>query len=258
MSTSSVVLRVIATVPGGGSAVGLSGPFAVLTEPPVLENLMISPGRPSVPADVNITVDVVGGFPIWEVWLEADTPAVNISMTPVAGTRTFYASLSYDAPASVTFVIRASDVRGVWASLAGSFEAVDEEAPIAVAQAEPREVPVGGTATFDGSASTDNHRIASYAWSFQDKDAQHLEGAFANYTFLHAGTYEVTLRVEDASGNFDTDVVTVIVASSAGGVRSETVPLADLCALSLLLFGLAAAALWVALWRRMFQDRGPR
>ena len=67
------------------------------------------------------------------------------------------------------------------------------------------------TATFDGSASTDNVGIASYTWTFMDGTMQTLQGVTASYVFATPGTYVVTLTVRDADGNVGTDTVTVTV-----------------------------------------------
>ncbi|MFO0704692.1 MAG: transglycosylase domain-containing protein [Candidatus Andersenbacteria bacterium] len=57
-------------------------------------------------------------------------------------------------------------------------------------------------ASFDASASTDNTGIVSYAWTFGDGSAG--SGKTTSHTYTSAGTYTVTLTVEDAAGNIGT------------------------------------------------------
>jgi subtilisin family serine protease len=52
--------------------------------------------------------------------------------------------------------------------------------------------------TFDGSASTDDAGIASYAWSFGDGAT--ASGSKASHGYSAAGTYTVTLTVTDTGG----------------------------------------------------------
>jgi len=63
--------------------------------------------------------------------------------------------------------------------------------------------------TFDGSASTDNFDIVSYEWDFGDGTSG--TGKTTTYEYTDAGTYTVTLMVEDAAGNQATDTVTITV-----------------------------------------------
>jgi len=69
---------------------------------------------------------------------------------------------------------------------------------------------------FDGSASSDDHGIASYAWNFGD--ATGANGVTASKTYAAAGTYNVTLTVTDTVSQTQarTQAVTV-TAPPAGG-----------------------------------------
>ena len=63
--------------------------------------------------------------------------------------------------------------------------------------------------TFDGSSSTANVDIASYAWTFSDGFV--AEGAVIERSFTEAGSYDVILRVTDVEGNVaDASIVVVI------------------------------------------------
>jgi serine protease len=71
----------------------------------------------------------------------------------------------------------------------------------------------GPTCTFDGSASTDDHGISSYVWTFGD--GQSGSGVVAVHTYASSGTFTVRLTVTDAAGQTDFESQSVTV--SAGG-----------------------------------------
>jgi PKD repeat protein/ABC-type transport system substrate-binding protein len=71
-------------------------------------------------------------------------------------------------------------------------------------------VNIGTTVTFDGSGD-DNVGVVSYDWSFVDGTLQTLTGTAPTYTFDTMGVYTVTLTVEDAAGNSDSDTMVVTV-----------------------------------------------
>ena len=65
---------------------------------------------------------------------------------------------------------------------------------------------------FDGSNSTDDYGIFNYTWSFDYHNYEVvLFGEKVEFTFSIMDTFVVTLKVSDASGNWDTDVVKVTV-----------------------------------------------
>ncbi|MCX8174001.1 MAG: phospholipase D-like domain-containing protein [Thermoplasmata archaeon] len=65
----------------------------------------------------------------------------------------------------------------------------------------PSKIVAGKTVRFDGSSSTDNGRIVSYRWDFNDDGIFEAGGPVVNYTFSKPGKYRVTLWVADAAGN---------------------------------------------------------
>lgn len=74
-----------------------------------------------------------------------------------------------------------------------------------------RTVSIGTEITLDGSLSTDNHEVVNYTWTFTDLDDVTLYGVEVDYTFLTPGEHTVTLTVEDAAGNSDTDTVLITI-----------------------------------------------
>jgi PKD repeat protein len=74
--------------------------------------------------------------------------------------------------------------------------------------------------TFDASASTDDHGIASYAWTFGDGGTG--SGVTASHAFASAGTYTVTLVVTDAAGQTGTVAKAVAVTAPTGAVHLDS------------------------------------
>ncbi len=104
----------------------------------------------------------------------------------------------------------------------------DEEAPLAAASPASPSVYPGAEVIFDASASSDNDRIASYAWVFGD-GSEEQQGVTVSHAYEEAGTYTVTLTVTDASGNTGriTIPVTVLAADEASGKRAVSVRVTD-------------------------------
>jgi len=87
-----------------------------------------------------------------------------------------------------------------------------------VANAGPDQTRALGIVVFDGSASSDDVGIVSYVWTFTDVTPQTLTGVHPTYTFTNTGAFVVTLNVTDASGNWDTDDVTITVGGVGGAI----------------------------------------
>ena len=81
--------------------------------------------------------------------------------------------------------------------------------PVAVIDADPTSGNVPLEVTFSAANSTDNIGIVSYLWDFGDgSTSTDME---AGHTFSNAGSYDVTLTVEDAAGLTNTATVTIAV-----------------------------------------------
>lgn len=92
----------------------------------------------------------------------------------------------------------------------------DTEPPVAVAP-----IDITGqqhwVITLDGGGSHDNVEVISHTWTFEYGGAPvHLYGERVDFTFDDAGVFDVTLLVEDAAGNNDTDVMTVTIMDITG------------------------------------------
>ena len=105
--------------------------------------------------------------------------------------------------------------------------AQDTQNPVANA-GEDITAYVNAVTVLNGSVSTDNVGVVNYFWTFTDGGPIFLTGENVTYVFTSTGSYDVTLNVSDAEGNWDTDIVTVTVdvdstPPSANAGRNTTV-----------------------------------
>ena len=101
-------------------------------------------------------------------------------------------------------------------SAASTFELTiqDTEAPIAGMDIGSTLIVKGETAGWNAIGSTDNVGIVKYTWTFEyDGRTVSLDGPAPTFEFEVAGEYEVTLTVEDAAGNTDSETFTLTVES---------------------------------------------
>jgi len=73
---------------------------------------------------------------------------------------------------------------------------------------------------FDGSSSSGT--ISSYQWEFGD--GNNASGMSTTHTFGAAGTYQVTLTVQDNQGNSDSETQAISVSTEAGDLLQNNVP----------------------------------
>jgi len=127
---------------------------------------------------------------------------------------------TFDAPGVYTVKLTVSDAAGHSHEDTMALTVRDVTPPSADAGPD-RSVPVGSNVTLDASASTDNVGVDGWSWAIAYQGSvRDLEGAVVHFTFDEAGTYEVQLSVEDASGNTaeDTLVITVVGTGTVSGV----------------------------------------
>ncbi|MBQ3545208.1 MAG: PKD domain-containing protein [Lachnospiraceae bacterium] len=79
----------------------------------------------------------------------------------------------------------------------------------------------GYETAFDGSASTDNVKIAEYKWDMGNGDT--MQGPGFIYTYDKAGDYLVTLTVTDTSGNEDSKTMAVRVLDVATNAVADII-----------------------------------
>ncbi|WP_285654922.1 PKD domain-containing protein [Allomuricauda sp. NBRC 101325] len=105
------------------------------------------------------------------------------------------------------------DGEGLSDSTTITIEVIDppNEAPIAIADANPVSGNLPLQVTFNGSNSSDDDAIVSYAWDFKDGSAISTE-INPIHTFTIANTYPVELTVTDAEGLEDTATISIVVA----------------------------------------------
>ncbi|MDC6352789.1 PKD domain-containing protein [Zeaxanthinibacter sp. PT1] len=86
------------------------------------------------------------------------------------------------------------------------------EAPTAIALADPTSGSAPLEVMFSGIDSTDDSGIVSYLWDFQDGTTS--TEAEVTHIFDSEGTYNVTLTVTDAEGESDTATVAIVVGAA--------------------------------------------
>lgn len=111
-----------------------------------------------------------------------------------------------------------------------------------VADAGPDQtVELGERVALDASGSRDNVGISSFQWDFGDGTTG--VGIETTHTYGDAGTYDVTLTVEDAKGNSAKDTVAITVKDSS----SPQLPTSFII---VIVFAALMFTLWILLRRR--------
>jgi len=157
---------------------------------------------------------------------------VDVTVKTLIGDKPAY---TFSNPGVYTITLNVTDAAGNWATDTVIITvALDATNPVADA-GQDQTVNVGATVAFDAGSSTDNVGIVSYEWDFGDGTSG--TGKTATHEYTKAGTYTVTLRVEDAAGNQATNTVVVTVTSA------EAFPWWILLVASIVAVGIVVAAL---------------
>jgi len=199
-----------------------------LNSPPTADNISTTSATVSRQQEINITAnatDPEDSEDILTAYFEYSDPNVADWNTTYLGTPIYIGTApsgfwqisftpSGDAPLGLyEFRVRFEDPNGsssTWKLLSG-FVLVQGNPP--VADAGPDDTISAGTIyDFDGSGSTDDEGIVNYTWNFtHDSTDTYLYDVNPQFTFNIPGVYIVTLRVEDAQSEWDTDTVQITV-----------------------------------------------
>jgi len=108
-----------------------------------------------------------------------------------------------------------SDTQTPPAGIGNLDPAAASQPPVADANGDPDGIyfgTVGSPVKFDGSGSTADGTIVSYAWNFGDGNTG--TGVSPNHTYAAAGTYTVSLTVTDDAGETSTDTAMAEIESA--------------------------------------------
>ncbi len=182
----------------------------------VVTNVTIDNDPPVANAGLDIYINLETPAPLNGSLSEDAVGIVNYTWTFVDGeVTTLYgetAEYTFDALGEYEITLTVTDAAGNFDTDDVTVYVVDNVDPIADAGPD-QVVEVGDEVEFDGSGSSDETGIIeNYTWSFEyDDDDRELYGVAPVFTFEASGEYEVTLTVEDPSGNTDWDTVTIRV-----------------------------------------------
>lgn len=120
-----------------------------------------------------------------------------------------YSELDENDALSLSLISYSMTDNNVWIGIP------DSMTPVAKAGSD-RIVDTGATVVFDAGGSADNVGIAKILWDFGDGES--ATGLNVSHIYDSAGVFNVTLTIEDAAGNKDTDHVTVTVQEPANPI----------------------------------------
>lgn len=204
------------------------GPLPGSTDrvPPVAEagSDLVVPSGTTVTLDASASTDNEGLF--YYMW-EFEENGQKVQLFGETVEHTFYAVGHYEVELRVwdtSWNMASDDISVEVLPLEG-----DMEPPMANAGSN-QNVMVGGTVTFDGSASTDNVGVVNWTWMFEDFDNSvnvNLYGPNPSYRFDNVGSYWVRLIVRDGAGWTSESGVQVEV-QTVGGDTEKPWPAMDI------------------------------
>ena len=116
----------------------------------------------------------------------------------------------FDYPGIYEVILNVSDAWMNWDVDTVIVTVEDRISPVADAGMD-LEVDEGWTIGFNGSNSHDNYGIVNFTWSIEEMEPVLLYGPEIEYKFNEPGIFNVTLTVQDISGNQDSDTINVTV-----------------------------------------------
>jgi PKD repeat protein len=195
--------------------------------------------------DVGTTVDLSatvqnGSLPLTETWTFGDAGSATGSEV----THAYAAAGTYLVTLTVTDADGSTTSSTVWIAVAAD--------PTGVLQISPTNLAVGASATFDETVSGGTGPF-TYLWTFGDGTTS--TAASPTHEFTTARTYDVSVRVTDASGmsveNSTTVVVTAASPSSSAVSPSGLTPTQSAwLGTGSALAGVAVGATVAVLWSR--------
>lgn len=223
-----------------GSAIGYADPtmdiskevIVYLNIPPTTDNITSSASSVYRGNTIYITANGSDGEDSEDLLtphFEYKEPGGASWVTPYLGTPTYIGSapsgfwdVSFNPPGNAPlgyydFRVNFNDTDGYfsnWITVTNMVEVLNNQ-PIADAGPDD-DASAGIPYTFNGSGSWDDDDIVSYMWDIDDSDGWNwitpdLIGVSPSYNYTVPGVYNVTLRVEDAQGEFDLDTVQITV-----------------------------------------------
>ncbi len=194
------------TVTDGGLNTGIDRLIILIGEdqPPVAE---AGPSAIWVPEDFPVTFDGTGSSDD----LKVENYSWEIVELGESSTEPVFA-YTFDTPGVYHVELTVVDSSGQTSGPDSITVTVTDETDPTAYAGEDLYVQAGETVVLDGSNSSDNVGIASYSWSCDDIEVWDGSGETVERVFDSEGTYNITLKVLDAAGNWDSDVVTVHVS----------------------------------------------
>ncbi|MDC1174950.1 PKD domain-containing protein, partial [Bacteriovoracaceae bacterium] len=159
--------------------------------------------------EFNLSGSTKGTFPItsYELVVEGNTLSQN---TPVF-------NYTFQNIGDINVVYKVKDERGLEASDNINIRVKEiipvNQAPVASFTMSATEITVGDTVNFDASASSDDKGIVEYAWRFGANATKDVFTPQTSYTFMQAGTFEITLSVFDQEDLQSTPVTKTIIVN---------------------------------------------
>lgn len=208
----------VTALDGVGNSNATTRTFVVRdTTPAVVAAFASDVASQEVHGFVNLTATVTDNYGVQTVQVTIAGPSgtAAYAMARVGSTSAWFYRARYDLLGSYSFSVSATDASGNLATTSTKgFAMVDTTPPLAAAGAD-RAAERGTNVTLDGSGSSDNYGVTNYTWTFAFNGTNVvLYGATVAHAFGASGTYNVTLRVRDSSGNSAADVVVVVVTDT--------------------------------------------
>ena len=221
LATGTYTFAVTAVDARGNSQARSDGLAVQDTTPPSIASAAAVPDPVEIGGSTSIEARVTDPGGVASVTVEIRDPAGvrigNITMTWMGGD-TYRLATTPTALGTYSFIVFALDLAGNLAELPGTITVRDTVAPTANAGLD-RTVPQHSLVTLDGSASSDNHQIVNFTWTFDDGGPRTLYGDRPAYRFDRAGVFDITLVVRDEAGNQASDTVRVTTVSGSGTIR---------------------------------------